>query len=413
MTDRGLPIVDGSPACPFVAFEDDRDARSTSPDRRHRCFAEVRPAERALAHQEAYCLSSAFPVCPTFQDWARREAASARPDSGGTRSDAQSAPASSDAAGDNAGGDSSAPDSSASDNSDSSDRPETEEPPVGRGPRRGWSEPPLWTTPAPPAGSLWEEADDNSDESADADSLANLPLPRRDTTAPVQPPRWKPDARSRRVDEDADPDVADDQDSGHDDEDPMERSARRRAEREARHRAGAGASAGRRPAVGQSRPRPAPDERGPSWERPRRFEAYPTIKTRIGLPAIPRLGVLTAAVVLAGVGLFFLPALLDVGGPDGGATPSPSSAAASSSPAGSIEPTPIPAPTPIVYEVQANDTMSKIATRFGVSLVDLIAANKDTIPDANKIKIGDRVIIPAAAPTEFVDPGASESLSPP
>src|SRR4051812_11443580 len=79
MSDRGLPIVDGAPACPFVAFEDDRDGRATAPDHRHRCFAEPRPAPRALAHQEAYCLSSAFPVCPTFQDWARREAAAARP----------------------------------------------------------------------------------------------------------------------------------------------------------------------------------------------------------------------------------------------------------------------------------------------------------------------------------------------
>ena len=70
--------MDGAPACPFVAFEDDRDARATAPDHRHRCFAEARPAPRALAHQEAYCLSSAFPVCPTFQDWARREAATAR-----------------------------------------------------------------------------------------------------------------------------------------------------------------------------------------------------------------------------------------------------------------------------------------------------------------------------------------------
>jgi hypothetical protein len=78
MSDRGLPIVDGAPACPFVALEDDRDERATSPDHRHRCYAEVRPAPRALAHQEAYCLASAFPVCPTFQDWARREAARAR-----------------------------------------------------------------------------------------------------------------------------------------------------------------------------------------------------------------------------------------------------------------------------------------------------------------------------------------------
>src|SRR5438105_13116877 len=80
MTERGLPIVDGPVACPFVAFADDRDERATSPDHRHRCYAEATPAPRALAHQEAYCLASAFPVCPTFQDWARREAARARAD---------------------------------------------------------------------------------------------------------------------------------------------------------------------------------------------------------------------------------------------------------------------------------------------------------------------------------------------
>src|SRR5213596_3758655 len=80
MTERGLPIVEGAPACPFVAFEDDRDERAASPDHRHRCYAEPLPAPRAAAHQEAYCLSSAFPVCPTFQEWARREAARTRTD---------------------------------------------------------------------------------------------------------------------------------------------------------------------------------------------------------------------------------------------------------------------------------------------------------------------------------------------
>src|SRR4051812_4128083 len=85
MTDRGLPSADGSPACPFVALEDDRDARADRPDHRHRCFAEAQPAPRALAHQEAYCLSSAFPVCPTFQDWARREAARSRDAGAGAR----------------------------------------------------------------------------------------------------------------------------------------------------------------------------------------------------------------------------------------------------------------------------------------------------------------------------------------
>src|SRR5512147_2854908 len=82
MTERGLPSVDDAPACPFVAFEDDRESRSTTPDHRHRCFAEPLPTPRAAAHQEAYCLSSAFPVCPTFQDWAKREAARARADGG-------------------------------------------------------------------------------------------------------------------------------------------------------------------------------------------------------------------------------------------------------------------------------------------------------------------------------------------
>src|SRR3954465_8072164 len=82
MTDRGMPNSETAQACPFVAFEHDRDARATTPDHRHRCFAEPRPAPRALAHQEAYCLSSAFPVCPTFQDWARREAARSRDGSG-------------------------------------------------------------------------------------------------------------------------------------------------------------------------------------------------------------------------------------------------------------------------------------------------------------------------------------------
>src|SRR4029078_4810769 len=78
MTERGLPSMDWAPAWPFVAFGDDREARSTSPDHRPRCFAETPPAHRAGAPHEASCLSSPFPVCPTFQDWARREAAQAR-----------------------------------------------------------------------------------------------------------------------------------------------------------------------------------------------------------------------------------------------------------------------------------------------------------------------------------------------
>ena len=74
-----------------------------------------------------------------------------------------------------------------------------------------------------------------------------------------------------------------------------------------------------RPAVQPRRPR-AYDQHlggptsGPDWERPKRYEAYPTIKTRMALPSIPRLGGMAAAVAIAAVALFFLPALLGVGG---------------------------------------------------------------------------------------------------
>jgi LysM repeat protein len=68
--------LEGGPsACPFVAFEDDRDHRSGSPDYRHRCFASPEPEPRAFPHQERYCLSPDFVRCPIFLEWARQEAA--------------------------------------------------------------------------------------------------------------------------------------------------------------------------------------------------------------------------------------------------------------------------------------------------------------------------------------------------
>jgi hypothetical protein len=69
------PFDAGPSACPFVAYEDDRDHRSNSPDYRHRCFAAPEPEPRAFPHQERYCLSAEFARCPVFLDWARQEAA--------------------------------------------------------------------------------------------------------------------------------------------------------------------------------------------------------------------------------------------------------------------------------------------------------------------------------------------------
>jgi LysM repeat protein len=125
---------------------------------------------------------------------------------------------------------------------------------------------------------------------------------------------------------------------------------------------------------------------------------------------------MAAAIIVAALALFFLPALLGIGGPGGGtgtATPSPSPGT-SAGPSGSVEPTGAPAPTPQTYVVATGDTMSNIASRFGVSLDDLIAANRETVPDPDKLDVGDILIIPLPSaapglPTAAPSGGASPS----
>jgi LysM repeat protein len=424
MTERGLPIVDGAPACPFVAFDDDRDERATSPDHRHRCFAESPPAPRALAHQEAYCLSSAFPVCPTFQDWARREAARARPR-------------------DVAPGD-----------EDEGDLPPlaADRPPRRQGPGT-WAAPPPWLRGggAAAAGASGIAASGM----APAGSGPGGPAPEPATThgAPPASPGSSPSlagpaghagtagglagsfADRMASHDDAltpEPDVSEPAWAGHDawdDEIPAPASPAP-ATAAAAAMALAGASAMTMPAdpSGPSIEAMAPrrrehersdagrerdedgrerDVRAPSWERPRRLEAYPTLKSRrLPAMALPPLLIGAAAVLLAAAALFFLPSLLGLGGggPGGGASPTPSGAA-SVAPNISAVPTAVAEATPQIYLVQAGDTMSKIANKFHVPLATLIGANQDTIPNPDVLKIGDPVIIPSATPTEL--PGAS------
>ena len=437
MSERGLPIADGAHACPFVAFDDDRDERATVPDHRHRCYAEIRPAPRALAHQEAYCLSSAFPVCPTFQDWARRESARARDDAAAAAARTSPAPsgpvpppivgaglaAAADAV-DPEPADEEAPlPAGAMWAATPVEVPEPPAPNVAReavddsesrldrdaGPRRNppreWSAPPPWLASAeaanrssaggtpefvarrsqPGAGLAGSAADrlagGGVDDPADAlpgpERPAPATVPRRRAEPPADIPRRRP----------APPD--------HDDAD---------ADFEARDLP--------RPAVPSRRPR-AYDQHlggptGPDWERPRRYEAYPTIQTRIGMPHIPRLVYMAAAVGLLALALFFLPALLGLGSDEEPrATPSPTA-----QPSRSVAPpTPTPAPTPIVYVIKAGDTLSSIATANGLTLEQLLAANED-ITNPNLISEGQQIIIPAAAtppPEQF---GGSPSAGP-
>jgi len=413
MTDRGLPIVDGAPACPFVAFEDDRDARATNPDHRHRCYAEVRPAPRALAHQEAYCLSSALPVCPTFQDWARREAAQAKAASSASAATAAGSgsppppppPASGPGAGFAAAGDYEDNDEfddwSGRGGSAGGDS-------LGRNPPRNWAAPPPWVS----------SRDDEDEEPPDiipqppvrggglagsfADRLAGGPATSAGPAAvrpgpahagPAQPP-------AARASTPPGPTDADDDDAWHGHPAHAATSAppprERRPSRDARRAA-------------------APAVPGPSWERPKRMEAYPTLKTRIGLPSINLSPILLGvmALALAAVAFFYLPTLLGLfGSPsEAGTSPSPSAGGSPALTAPPASPTPVPGPTQQIYLVQEGDTMSRIANRFSVPLQALIDANKDTIPNPDVLEIGQEVIIPTSAPTSLPDAGASPAPS--
>ena len=109
--------------------------------------------------------------------------------------------------------------------------------------------------------------------------------------------------------------------------------------------------------------------------------------------------------------LFFLPGIFGIGGRDGGG---PGGAGASASPSSAVEespspsPTAIPEPTPQLYTIKSGDTLSKIARRFNVTLDALLAANKDTIKNPNRIQVGDEIIIPLPE-TEEVPAEASPS----
>ncbi|HUV93632.1 MAG TPA: LysM domain-containing protein, partial [Anaerolineae bacterium] len=53
---------------------------------------------------------------------------------------------------------------------------------------------------------------------------------------------------------------------------------------------------------------------------------------------------------------------------------------------------PTPSPEVISYAVRAGDTLAKIATRFGVTLEQIVEAND--IEDPNLIEVGQVLIIP-------------------
>jgi len=130
------------------------------------------------------------------------------------------------------------------------------------------------------------------------------------------------------------------------------------------------------------------------------MEAYPTLRSR-RLPelSIPPILVAAVALALAAAVLFALPGLLGFGSPSAGGSSAPTTPIRT--PLTTPAPTPIPQPTEQIYVVEAGDTLSRIAGRFNVELGDLIAANAETLPDPDKLAIGDRLVIPAGNPSEL------------
>ena len=449
MTERGMAHSDGAPACPFVAFEDDRDERSDRPDHRHRCYAEVHPAPRAIAHQEAYCLSSAFAVCPTFQDWANREAARTRAGGGVAIPPPGAAVASTEPEHRHDLDADRPPDDDVPSQRVEpaaewqgprpAEREDVPAPlPPRRNPPRDWAAPPPWAAgsggvaagaagaaggagaagaagDAGAAGSASQPpqfladrearglAGSSADRVAGGEPFVPPPSPEQSDTTPPKD-TWPPSRSPERAQE-ADAELASLVSGGAAAVRPA--AASRPPDQPSSNYEDTGryrADATRAPSSG--------GREDPSWEQPRRYEAYPEIKSRAALPGLPRLGVMAAALAIAALALFFLPSVLDLfsGGPGG--TGSGNESAAPSGPVESVAPSPTvpPAPTPQVYIVKSGDTMSKIATKFNVTIDELIAANKDTIQDPDKISIGDQVIIPV--PESEQEPGLFESAPP-
>lgn len=380
MTQRGELIGEAPQACPFIALELDRDRRSDTPDYRHRCFAEPTPQPRAIAHQERYCLSADFAVCPIFQGWAMRAAARPVPVPQGYEGRANAA------------------------------QPSVDQPPRASAQPALPPDVPL-VVPLP--GEAWPSEAFSPPVASDAPNQlpAFDPMPEE---IPAEPPAPIASDISSTWSSSAPPA------SDADDEPPVPGFLAGRTERPAPQRPRAS-----RPEVPYKETVTREDV-VPSWDLTDRFGAevsehrtrgasggdggsgdrFGGMITAVAVVAILALGVL---------GVIFLPGLLAGKGPAATATPTLSTAL----PTGLLSPslpvgptgsplitavptaqvTPTPESTPRLYRIKASDnSLTQIAHRFGITLRELLDANPQ-ITDANHIEVGQVIVIPNPTPT--------------
>jgi LysM repeat protein len=138
------------------------------------------------------------------------------------------------------------------------------------------------------------------------------------------------------------------------------------------------------------------------WERRAAEDGYPQVRPAQSARRIPPVLIATLVVLIAAGVLFSLPSML----PLVASTPRKPAAAQptarATQPAAVVAPaTPEPtvapaaAPTPRIYRVQSGDNLSGIASRFKVTVKEILTANPD-VTDPAQIKIGQRLTIPIA-----------------
>jgi LysM repeat protein len=397
MSERAPGSGDVPMACPFIAFEDDRQRRSTMPDHRHRCYAERPPAARAISHQQGYCLTGNFPACPTFQDWARREAAR------GVAGEIEEAPAGrrEDALAflPQASGGPTGRETGGGGHPSEAYPPTTSRNLWGSGPEQlGAFDAP--GARRPPSEELVSQKGSGDEELAafvrgEGSGEPGGPADAGDEAAFA----WRRADTADEGDEDSDEAWAESESDDAEEPDFLAgRSARAATDEERGSDAGQRVGReGRAAMAARTRHRPI-DTDAPSWERPRRFEAYPTLKTRTGVGGISPVLLGIVALVVAAAVLFILPGMLGGGGGGGGGTPTPTpgltGTIAVTTP--TVAPT-AASPTALVYTVKAGDTLSAIAQRYGVTIAQIQSANPQ-IKDVNKIAVGDQITIPTPPP---------------
>lgn len=364
MTDAAGTPGGGTKVCPFVALADDRDRRADGPDPRNRCFAEPHPRQRDEDYQSSYCYSARFADCGVFLGWAARNAAEpayAVPTSMVEPAEPGGGPVGSLATGTGA----------ADVEATAALRPSG---------IRGAGETLDWVSASAWAGVPAAEIEDDEDE---GDLAADAGAEEEDVALPVQagaPADGEEDARAGPMMGPRVPAAL-----------PMRR--RRRPQAPIRTR-GSG-----------------------EWFYSDPPDRQPLVRRRFAVAPPVALGVLGLLVVA--IVVFLLPSLLGGGGPGlVGAAPSgspdASAVVATLRPAVTRAPDEselpaTPEPTPAIREVRvrSGDTLSGIASRFGVRVQLLQCRN--LIRDRNLLSIGQVLTIP---PADYVCPSGWRRATP-